>query len=276
LEPDALPLAEPSPAALAFDSIAEGYDARFRPWLSVMAQRRAIRAEMEKAFPPGSRLIEIGGGTGDDALWLAGRGCEVLLTDAAPAMVRVAAAKFVGRPELKAELASADDLAGLADQGAGLFDGAYSVFAPLNCVTDLEPFARGLARLLRPGAPALLVVFGRCCPGEVVVEALRGRPKNMFRRLGHGDVPARLSGQSFSVRYHSRKALTQALSPWFAPKGRIGVGVFTPPSAAEPSISRHPGLLRVLEQLDRLAAGPLAALGDHILYRFERTATERA
>jgi hypothetical protein len=92
----------------------------------------------------------------------------------------------------------------------------------------------------------------------------------MFRRLADGDVPARLSGRSFSVRYHRRRDLARALAPWFVPKGRIGVGVFTPPSAAEPWISHHPGLLNVLERLDHVAARPLAALGDHILYRFER------
>jgi hypothetical protein len=53
---------------------------------------------------------------------------------------------------------------------------------------------------------------------------------------------------------------------------RRGVGVFVPPSAAEPWISGHPGLLRGLEWLDRKAGRPLALLGDHILYSFRRTA----
>jgi hypothetical protein len=47
--------------------------------------------------------------------------------------------------------------------------------------------------------------------------------------------------------------------------------VFVPPSAAEPWISDHPRLLQALQALDGALAGPLAMLGDHILYRFVRT-----
>jgi ubiquinone/menaquinone biosynthesis C-methylase UbiE len=270
-----MPAVELPPAALAFDSIADAFDGRFQPWLSVAAQRRAIRTALADTFPPGSRLIEIGGGTGDDALWLADRGCDVLLTDASPAMVRVARVKFVGRPGVRAEVASAEAFEAFAERRVGLgeagFDGAYSVFAPLNCVSDLKPFAHGLARLLRPGAPAMLVVFGRFCPSEMIVEAARGRPRNMFRRLTRREVPARLSGRPFTVRYHSRADMVRAMAPWFQLQARQGIGVFVPPSAAEPWISERPGLLRRLEALDRAAARPLAALGDHILYRFVRT-----
>src|SRR5271154_1918672 len=87
-----------APAAAAFDAIAERFDERFGPWLSVAAQRRAVRSALRDAFPPGARVIEIGGGTGEDALWLMARGRQVLLTDVSPLMVRLAAAKFAPHP----------------------------------------------------------------------------------------------------------------------------------------------------------------------------------
>jgi SAM-dependent methyltransferase len=259
-----------APAAAAFDAIAERFDERFGPWLSVAAQRRAVRAALQAAFPPGARVLEIGGGTGEDALWLAARGRQVLMTDVSPLMVRLAAAKFAGCRGAQAEICAAENLADLVGAGAA-FDGAFSNFAGLNCVADLAPFAVGLAKLLRPGAPALLVVFGRICPGEWLVEVLRGQPKNAFRRIAAGDRPARLGGREFSVRYHGRQAIERAMAPWFRPDGRQGVGVFVPPSAAEPWISGHQRLLSALEALDRSFAGPLATFGDHVLYRFVRT-----
>ena len=257
-----------SAAAAAFDAIAGRFDERFTPWLSVAAQRRAVRAALAGAFPPGARVIEIGGGTGEDALWLAERGRQVLLTDASPSMVGLASVKLVGRSDARAKVCGAEDLGSLAEEA---FDGAFSNFAGLNCVGDLEPFAHGLAKLLRPGAPALLVVFGRCCPGEWLVETLLGRPRNALRRLARGPQPARLGGREFTVRYHRRSDLERAMAPWFRPAGRQGVGVFVPPSAAEPWISGHPRLLGALEAMDRTLSAPLAALGDHVLYRFERT-----
>ena len=263
-----------SAAALAFDAVADRFDERFTPWLSVAAQRRAVRAALDAAFPGGARLVEIGGGTGEDALWLAERGRQVLVTDASPSMIRLASAKLAEQPGARAEVCAAEDLAGLAGGLDAPFDGAFSNFASLNCVGDLEPFVRGLAGLLRPGAPALLVIFGTCCPGEWLVEVLRGRPKIALRRLGRDEQPARLGGHAFTIRYHRRAEFERALAPWFQPAGRQGVGVFVPPSAAEPWISRHPGLLRGLEALDRALGGPLAGLGDHILYRFVRTDAE--
>ena len=64
------------------------------------------------------------------------------------------------------------------------------------------------------------------------------------------------------------------MSPWFEPRGREAIGLFVPPSAAEPWISRHPRFLATLELLDRVFAKPLAPLGDHVLYRFVRTSVE--
>src|ERR1700756_3266091 len=93
----------PSPAAAAFDAIAERFDERFTPWLSVAAQRRTVRAALEQAFPRGSSLLEIGGGRGGAALWLLERGRQVLLTDPSPLMVRISSAKFGDRPGARAE-----------------------------------------------------------------------------------------------------------------------------------------------------------------------------
>jgi SAM-dependent methyltransferase len=259
-------------AAQAFDAIAPEFDARFSRWLSVETQRAAVREALTIAFAPGARLIEIGGGTGEDALWMVQQGRDVLMTDASPAMVRAASVKL--GDDAPAAVAAAEDFADLADRLSDQprFDGAYSVFAALNCVEDLTPFGCALGRMLRPGASLLLVVFGTCCPGEIAVETLRGRPRNALRRFRRGNVPASLGGRQFVVRYHRRTDLQRMLAPWFHLEAREGIGIFVPPSAAEPWISAHPRLLGLLARLDRLVAGPLASLGDHVLYRFVRTA----
>lgn len=260
-----------SAAARAFDTAAPTFDDRFTPWASVQAQRQAVRRALAQAFPSKSRLIEIGGGTGEDAAWMAQRGHRVLLTDASPAMIQAASAKRLG--DMETAVVAAEDFGELADrlESEPRFDGAYSVFAGLNCLNDLSEFGRGIARLLRPGAPLLLVMFGTCCPGEIIVELARGRPHNALRRFNRGDVPARLGNASFTVRYHRARDLKRMLAPHFRLESRRGVGIFVPPSAAEPWISRHPGLLRTLQALDRIAERPLAPLGDHVLYHFVRT-----
>jgi SAM-dependent methyltransferase len=217
--------------------------------------------------------LEIGGGTGEDAAFLALHGLTVLLTDPSPAMVKVAAAKLAPLGSI-AEIAAAEDMDLFADHylsnSEQLFDGAFSNFAPLNCVVDLAAVARGLARLLNPGAAALLVLFGTCCPGEMLVETLRRRPRQAFRRFQRGTVPARLGQRDFDVVYHRRADIQRAFARWFVLEKRIGIGVAVPPSAAEPWMSGHRDMLRCMEHFDRMFNRPLASLGDHVLYQFRR------
>ena len=263
------------PAAAAFDAVAERFDARYGAWMSVASQRRAVRAALIEAFAPGAQLLEIGGGTGEDAAWLAGQGRTVLLTDVSPAMVRLATEKLRGLGLPTPRVVPAEGLEAIGDDAGAPFDGAFSNFAALNCVTDLAPVGRALATLVRPGGRVLIVLFGVCTPGEWMVELMRGNPRAAFRRVSRGSVAARVGGHDFAVRYHRGRDLVRALSPGFRLVGRRGIGVFVPPSAAEPWISRHPRLLRVLERLDGLVARPLALLGDHVLHEFERTALRR-
>jgi SAM-dependent methyltransferase len=261
------------PAAIAFDAIAPVFDSRFGVWCSVAAQRRAVRAALLQAFPTGGHILELGGGTGEDATFLAELGFHMLLTDPSPAMVAQAKTKLAPLGS-RAEIASGEEMEDFAighlSTGGAMFDGAFSNFAPLNCVSDLGPVARGLAQLLKPGAPAMLVLFGTFCPGEMAAECLRGRLHLALRRRKRGEVSARLAKREFHVVYHRRAAMLRAFAPWFVLEKRLGVGVMVPPSAAEPWISQQPRLLTVMETLDHILARPLASLGDHILYQFRR------
>jgi SAM-dependent methyltransferase len=262
------------PAAIAFDAVAQIFDSRFGGWHSVSAQRRAVREALMREFPRAGRILELGGGTGEDASFLVERGYDVLLTDPSPTMVDIANAKL-GPLGGRAEVAAAEDMQTFAERhlaaGGDKFEGAFSNFAPLNCVVDLSQVARGLAHLLKPGAPAMLVLFGTLCPGEMVTEVLRGRHHLALRRRMRGEAPARLAKREFHVVYHRKREMMRAFAPWFVLEKRIGIGVTVPPSAAEPWVSRHPRLLEAMETLDRGLAGPLAMLGDHVLYQFRRT-----
>ena len=206
------------PAAMAFDAIAPTFDSRFGGWLSVSAQRRAVRGALVREFPSAGRILELGGGTGEDASFLAERGYKVVLTDPSPAMVNIANAKL-GAMGPRAEVAAAEDMQSFAERhfaaGGETFEGAFSNFAPLNCVADLSRVAGGLAHLLRPGAPAMLVVFGTLCPGEMVTEVLRGRPHLALRRLMRGEAPAKLAKHAFHVVYHRKREMMRAFAPWF-------------------------------------------------------------
>ncbi len=264
------------PAVRAFDLTADRFDQRFGEWRSVAAQRCAVRRYLLHTFPAGSRLLELAAGTGDDAVFMLEQGYQVTLTDGSPRMV-VRAREKVQRSGFDApvEQAVLERLDAFADhlQGRGteLFDGAYSNFAAFNCVADLPATGAGLARLLRPGAACLLVVFGPYSMGEVVVELIKRNPAAAFRRFRSGPAPARLGGEHFTVWYPRPRDFARAFAPWFRLRSVRGIGVLVPPSAAEPWISRFPRVVNAMEAADRLLSAPLAYLADHVLLHLERT-----
>ena len=272
-------MVEPSlpPAVRAFDQTAPRFDERFDPWRSVAAQRRAVRRYLQRTFPPGSRILELGGGTGDDALFLLERGYDVTLTDGSPAMVERASGKVrrAGYEEAPVERLVLEELGRYgrrrSAEGRPAFDGVFSNFAAFNCVPDLGAVARPLAGVLRSGAACILVVFGPCSIGEVVVELIRGRPAAAVRRFRKGPAPARIGAEHFQVWYPRPRDFADAFAPWFRLKRVRGVGILVPPSAAEPWISRLPRVVRAMEAADRVLSAPLAPLADHVLLHLERT-----
>lgn len=267
------------PAAVsAFDAVAEQFDHRFAGWRSVAAQRRAVRSYLEEVFPAGARLLELGAGTGDDALYLLARGRQVVLTDGAPRMVARATEKVERAGHRHASEVRQLVLEHLSEfavhrqrSGQPPFDGVYSNFAAFNCIERPAEFAAPLSRLVRPGGGCVLVVFGPFCPAEVLVQLVRGAPAAAVRRLRRGKVEAQLGGHPFGVWYRSPHTWAKALTPCFRLRAVRGIGILVPPSAAEPWISRFPRVLSVLEAVDRKVAAPLAILGDHVLLHFERT-----
>src|SRR5207237_4979905 len=117
----------------------------------------------------GQHVLELGCGTGEDALWLASRGVSVLATDVSEGMLSVAQSKAAGHPLVRFERQDANALA-----LTGTFDGAFANFGVLNCLHDLGGFGSQLAGALRPGACLMAVVMPPFCLWETTWYALHG------------------------------------------------------------------------------------------------------
>lgn len=272
-----MPAMPQSGLAAPFDAIAGRYDETFTSSLIGEAQRGAVWRKLEKTFRPGDYLLEIGCGTGVDACFLAERGIRVAACDSSPQMVDVATRRIQQRSLQKLVrpfVMRAEDIAALpADE---LFDGVFSNFGVLNCVEDLKGVASGLARLLKPGAIAVLCWMGPCCAWEIGwYLAHRDRDKAL-RRFQSDGVSARIADGSFvRVRYPSVGFLSRAFAPEFRLKSVRGIGVAVPPSYLEAWARRHSRLLRVFGQFDaRFGRWPgIRSLGDHVLVQLQREKT---
>ena len=90
---DTDPLGVALPNRPAFDAVAAAYDAQFSEQRLGRWLRAAVHRQLADWVQPGDRVLELGCGTGEDALWLARRGAQVTATDASPAMLEIAARK---------------------------------------------------------------------------------------------------------------------------------------------------------------------------------------
>jgi ubiquinone/menaquinone biosynthesis C-methylase UbiE len=259
--------------AAPFDALAGRYDETFTTSKIGCAQRASVWKELEKAFHPGDRVLEIGCGTGVDACFLAERGVAVVACDSSPQMLNLAIRRIKENRRdrsVRPHLLAAEDIASLPSRS---FDGAFSNFGALNCVKELQQFARDLAILLKPGATALLCWIGPCCAWEIAWYLTQGNPAKAFRRLRRGGVTARLS-ESASVRVHypSIRRLRRIFTPEFRLVSFKGIGVSVPPTYVEYWANRFPRLFDLSVQADSVlghCAG-MRAFADHILLEFRR------
>ena len=261
-----------STAGEAFDRVAASYDELFTRTIIGQAQRKQVWKRLSQTFAPGERILEMNCGTGEDAIFLATRGRSIVACDASAEMIRMANARILREAE-SADVVfrhlSNEDLR-LLSRGK-LFDGAYSNFSGLNCLSDLQPVACELASLVRPGGHVLICLWSRVCVGEFVWYLFHGETSKAFRRFP-GKAQAKVGGLTITVSYPTVGEVQRAFAPWFELEDRCAIGLFVPPSYVEGWARKHSTTLGYLEKLDETFAEfpVLRDLGDHVLMEFTR------
>jgi ubiquinone/menaquinone biosynthesis C-methylase UbiE len=265
--------------AQAFDQAAQNYDDLYQENQVMAWMRLESLAALQAAFPSGSRLLEIGCGTGEEALALARLNHSIVATDISPVMIETCRRKATvqGVPDIEWRVVpagQADTL--LSEYGPAAFDGAYASFGALNCEPQLEPVAATLAGLLRPEARLVCSVMGRWCAWEIAWGLFHLRPREAFRRLGQDWIGAGLASPggtlSIPVRYYTPGAFSRAFKPQFQVRTARGLPVFLPPPYLDHLLERHPALFARLAKIERRLRDrfPFFLLGDHFLLVMER------
>ncbi|HEY1758350.1 MAG TPA: methyltransferase domain-containing protein [Bryobacteraceae bacterium] len=183
-----------------FDGLAHSYKQLWSDTERGRAQRAAVWREIDRLFQPGDRVLDLGCGTGDDALHLAELGVEVFGIDAAPKMVEVARNRGV-----KAETLAIEDLHTLR----GAFTGAISNFGALNCVADIRFVAAHLARLLEPAGAVAICLMGRFCFTDWRHVAKRWLGRTSWRGL--------------VIYYPTSRQIRSTFAPWFEFERRVSI-----------------------------------------------------
>ncbi len=260
----------------AFDHLAEHYDQDFTQTRVGLWLRERTHALLDARFGPGSHVLELGSGTGEDTAHLVERGVRVTATDYSAGMLDVARTKLRATP--LAEFVQLD-LGALPPGGLpGPFDGAFSNFGPLNCLDGWRPLARWLADRIRPGGIAALCVMGPLCLWEIGWHGLHGEFDVALRRFRKQSVFQVEGGEPIRVRYPTPSRLWRDFAPWFEVASLRGIGVFLPPVELYGLLDRRPVLFKRLTGLEQRLAdrAPFLHLGDHYWLELERRVDRHA
>ena len=151
------------------------------------------------------------------------------------------------------------------------FDGVFSNFSGLNCISDLSVIARELAGRMKSGAPILLCLSTRFCVWEILHYVFRGDLRRAFRRCG-GKSQGCIGSETFQVYYPTLRSVAKTFDPYFRLRSATGVGVVVPPSYMEKWATENSRLLGLCIAIDRLIRGlpGIRVLGDHMLLHLER------
>jgi ubiquinone/menaquinone biosynthesis C-methylase UbiE len=227
--------------ALTYDRVFSGSEIRVEVWEIA-----------DRVFSEGMHVLDLGCGTGDDAIHFAQRGIKISAIDISPAMIAQLKLKCGGLVQCEEK-----DMREYSPAGVR-FDGVFSNFGALNCVPDLD----WMKRLpLSAGAHLVLTTMGPFYPIESAMFLLQGRPRLAFRRFGN-PAEAVVEGVRFNVYFHTLRSIRRQLGPEFALKDVRGIRSLMP-------------LPAVLRPLDRWLSSfqLMAPWSDHFVSVWQYRAT---
>lgn len=233
--------------------------------------RRESLATLHRSFIAPGPLLEIGYGTGFEAVQLAKEGFRVVGIDPSADMQvrakeRARVEGVVDRTDFR--VGSTADLPELVQEfGGASFRGAYSTLGPFNCEPDLRGTAAALSSLLAPGAKLVAMIVNRYCVWETAVYLAAGDFRKAFRRQvrGWSDLQGAGGRPPIRVYTYTPAAFARAFAPQFAVEELFALPLAVPPPYVAERLRRAGGLLALLEAADKRLArrAVLRGLGDH-------------
>lgn len=257
----------------AFDDIALTYDTQEAENPILQWMRRRVHQAALVAFAGRRRLIEIGSGTGTDAVFFAQHGFEVFGLEPSSEMLHIAREKAAAADcahRIRFVQAAAEELRNVAP--VELYDGLFSNLGALNCVANLGKFAQEAARVLKFGATVLFVYMPPVCPWEIGYHLLHGQVRKAFRRKKN-DAGTLVSVAQHAIRtyYFSPAQIISCFEPQFLLEKQSSLGLLVPPPYLNKWSARTRALQKLIAVETKIAnRWPFRNFGDHLVFQFRR------
>tara|TARA_Y100000782_G_C10186516_1_gene266936 strand:- start:5435 stop:6211 length:777 start_codon:yes stop_codon:yes gene_type:complete len=248
--------------ATAFDHIAVDYDRDFTDTAIGKLQRERVYHLLKPILKSNQDVLELNGGTGRDAAWLAAQVKRVLSTDLSADMMHYAASKYQ-KENLRFQPLDINALNQLSDP----FDLIFSNFGGLNCLSPeaFQLFFKNAAEKLTDQGDLVAVIMGRKCLWEQFYFSLKGNRQSAFRRKSKLAVDAQVGEFTVPTWYYAPQEVKAFAQKYFTVEQVKPIGSFVPPSYLNPFFESKPALLKALNALENLAvsSASLANYADH-------------
>jgi ubiquinone/menaquinone biosynthesis C-methylase UbiE len=157
-------------AEKAFSEQSKIFDELYSRNKIVQYKRERVRSHVKKYHTPGSFILDLNSGTGEDAVWFAKEGHKVHATDISTGMMEKLKEKintYHLQSQVSHEVISFTELNLLFNKGP--YDLIFSNFAGLNCTNELNKVLRSFSSLLKPNGVVTLVILSKFCLCESLI-----------------------------------------------------------------------------------------------------------
>lgn len=261
--------------AEAFDSASEEYDFTIRRnFINTWIRQRSIQALLRQT-KPNDLLVEIGCGTGTEAILIAPHVSRIIATDISDKMLQILRLKIQARGlaekilPVKAGASQISIVSEFVDgSGAAL---AYSFNGALNCEPQMGRFVSELSILLKKGGRFICSIRNTLCLSEAISHALVFQFGDMAPRKKQ-PIMVSVGGKDIPSVYYSPQNFARFFSPDFKLESQIALPGILPPAYLNDYYLKLRSKLAVLERLEPLLSArfPLNALGDQTLFIFRK------
>ena len=227
--------------ASAFNKQAPLFDKLYATDTIIQYKRKRVRDPVMQWLQPGSDILELNAGTGDDAIFFALQGHTVHATDISGTMQERLAKKtkkYGLQNKITQELCSYTDLKNL--KSCGPYDLIFSNFAGLNCTNELQKVLQSFDDLLKPGGIVTMVILPKFCLWEFLL-LFKGKWRTALRRFsGNKGAKAHIEGEFFRCSYYNPSFIRKHLKNSFSVISLEGLCTIVPPSYLEGFAEKHP------------------------------------
>ncbi len=258
----------------AFDSASEEYDFTIsHNFINTWIRQRSIE-ELLRLARPNDVLLEIGCGTGAEAIQISKKVRQIIATDISQGMLsllrqKIRAKKLENILPVQARAARISSVASLLEGGKVRI--AYSFNGALNLEPDIDKFPLELSEVVEGGGYFVCSVRNIFCLSETIAHAAVLQLDKIAPRKKQPTMVS-VGGIDIPAFYHSTRFMSRLFRPYFSLRKLVGLPAFLPPAYLNEYCIRFKPLTSLLERLETVLAErfPFNRLSDQTLFVFQR------